>query len=131
MDEKLHKKLRIPNEGKILILNSQDQFKSKVGLEKTPNLPTDKDDLEYRYVHMFCNDEQEVKHWLPIAMTHLDYDGIYWISYPEGTSGIKTDINREKLWQMLEGQGYSAVSMVSIDAIRSAIRYRPKEMVGK
>ena len=52
-------------------------------------------------------------------------------AYPKGTSGIKTDINRDNLRNTALEFGLKTVTAVSIDSIWSCLRLRPIEFVGK
>ncbi|MFC4766766.1 hypothetical protein [Effusibacillus consociatus] len=46
------------------------------------------------------------------------------------SSKIKTDINRDKLWQLVDGTaGYRPVSQISIDETWSALRFRESDKV--
>ena len=56
-------------------------------------------------------------------------DGLLWIAYPKGGSGVSTDVNRDRLWQAAEPGGWRPVRMVAIDSIWSAMRLRPADKV--
>jgi hypothetical protein len=45
-----------------------------------------------------------------------------WITYPKGTSGIKTDVNRDIIWRYVQTISMTANSMISIDDTWSAMR---------
>lgn len=40
-------------------------------------------------------------------------------------------MNRDKLWKAVADKGLRPVSQVSIDKVRSAMRFRPPEVVGR
>ena len=50
--------------------------------------------------------------------------GVLWITYPKGTSGVKTDLNRDKIRDYVSTQGLQAVSLISIDNTWSALRVK-------
>ena len=58
-------------------------------------------------------------------------DRLVWIAYPKGGGGIKTDLNRDRLWQALAPSGWRPVRQVALDETWSAMRFRPAEQVGK
>lgn len=60
----------------------------------------------------------------------VEYDAVLWISYPKGSSGVDTDLNRDKLWSALSDRGIRPVTQVSIDKVWSGLRFRPSEEVG-
>jgi len=59
----------------------------------------------------------------------VEFDALLWICYPKGTSGVKTDVNRDILWKHLAGRGIRPVTMLAIDETWSAMRMRPVELV--
>ncbi|MEN9938853.1 MAG: hypothetical protein RLZZ387_5432 [Chloroflexota bacterium] len=58
-------------------------------------------------------------------------DGLLWMAYPKGSSGIKTDVNRDRLWAATKGSGWQPVRQVALDDVWSGMRYRPEELVGR
>ena len=65
----------------------------------------------------------------PEVVRAVKVDGLVWIAYPKGGSGVKTDVNRDKLWPVVQPLGWRPVRMVSIDEIWSAMRFRPEALV--
>ncbi len=74
---------------------------------------------------IFINDKEEFLHFLQNSLSQIEYDSILWIAYPKQSSKIKTNINRDILWQTSEPFGITAVSAISIDETWSALRLRP------
>jgi hypothetical protein len=52
-------------------------------------------------------------------------DRIAWLAYPKAGQ-LGTDLNRDVLFQRLLKQDIQAVRQVSVDAVWSAMRFRPK-----
>jgi hypothetical protein len=52
-------------------------------------------------------------------------DRIAWVAYPKAGQ-LETDLNRDILWRHMEKKGVSGVRQVAIDAVWSAMRFRPK-----
>jgi thiamine transporter ThiT len=50
---------------------------------------------------------------------------------PKGGGKIKSDINRNVVWEIAEIVGMQCVTQIAIDETWSAMRCRPKERVGK
>ena len=48
-----------------------------------------------------------------------------------GSEFALMDLNRDKLWQAMEKLGLAGVSLISLDSVWSAMRFRPLEKVGK
>lgn len=78
---------------------------------------------------LFVKDFAEFKLIVPEAINHIVSDSKFWICYPKGTSKVKTDINRDILWKLMEPVGLRPVTMVSFDETWSAMRFRPLEKV--
>ncbi|MDC0715117.1 hypothetical protein POL68_42105 [Stigmatella sp. ncwal1] len=51
-------------------------------------------------------------------------DRLAWAAYPKAKL-LGTDLNRDVLWNHLETQGIQGVRLVAIDAVWSAMRFRP------
>lgn len=51
-------------------------------------------------------------------------DRLAWLAYPKGGQ-LGTDLNRDRLWEMLKPRGIRPVRQVSVDEVWSALRFRP------
>jgi hypothetical protein len=76
-------------------------------------------------VLLFAENQKALGKHLPKAMQALAEDGVFWIAYPKTTSGVPTDLTRDKGWAAAEEAGLEGVSQVAIDATWSALRFRP------
>lgn len=86
---------------------------------------------QYGFVHLFVRDSGQLDDLLPTAQRAVEYDGVFWISYPKKSSKVQTDLSRDVLWELMSDTGLRPVTQVSIDAVWSALRFRPAEQVGK
>jgi hypothetical protein len=57
--------------------------------------------------------------------------GPFWIAYPKGSSGVATDVNRDRLWAAIEPSGWRPVRQIALDETWTAMRFRPAEMIGR
>jgi len=80
-------------------------------------------------VMLFVTTLADAEKLAPEAVQAVKEDGLVWIAYPKGGSGVKTDVNRDKLWPVLGAQGWRPVRMVAIDEVWSAMRFRPEAQV--
>ena len=80
---------------------------------------------------LFVHNLAEANSLTPQAISAVQPNGLLWIAYPKGGSGIETDINRDILWWALEPTGWRPVRLVALDDVWSAMRLRPAEKVGK
>jgi hypothetical protein len=67
----------------------------------------------------------------PAAVRSVTYEGFLWISYPERSAKVETDIIRDKSWDVILRAGLRPVTQVSIDGAWSALRFRQTEQIGK
>lgn len=79
---------------------------------------------------VFINSNKEYLDFLNKQLKHVVPDSVLWFAYPKGTSGIKTDINRDTIRETGEKYNLTTVTAVSIDDIWSALRFRPIDKVG-
>jgi hypothetical protein len=82
-------------------------------------------------VLLFINNLADIAHFSSEAIHLVRPGGLLWLAYPKGTSGVKTDVNRDRLWEALKPTGWRPVRQVAIDEVWSAMRFRPEEEVGK
>lgn len=80
---------------------------------------------------VFVNNNKEYLDFLNKKMTSVAPDSVLWFAYPKGSSGIKTDINRDTLCVTGEEFGITTVTAISINDTWSALRFRPIDRVGK
>jgi hypothetical protein len=127
----LAKKLRMQSGQRVLILNQPPGYMELLG-----DLPDDvtvshEPEGEYDLVHLFVKNSTDLKHLLPVALKAVEYDGLFWISYPKQSSKVQTDLNRDVLWELMMETDLRPVTQVSVDQVWSALRFRPAERVGK
>src|SRR5215472_6592729 len=60
------------------------------------------------------------------ALAAVKSGGLVWLAYPKLTSKVKTDITRDRGWDAVYGAGWRPVSIVGIDEMWSALRFRPE-----
>lgn len=125
----LHKKLRLLPGSRAYILNapaglidSLAPLPAGVVVELQP-VGT------YDFVQLFVKNRAELEALSPAAFAAVKYDGILWVCYPKGSSGVETDINRDSLWKLIAPSGLRPVTQIAIDAVWSGLRFRPIEAV--
>jgi hypothetical protein len=61
---------------------------------------------------------------------HAAPHALVWIAYPKKTSKTDSELNRDLIREAMSGAGWRAVSIVAIDEVWSALRFRPAGQVG-
>ena len=81
------------------------------------------------FVQFFATRASEVKKSVPKLLRHAAGGALVWIAYPKKTSGLDSDLSREAVRDAMSGTGWRAVSIVAIDKVWSALRFRPTKDV--
>ena len=125
MSEKtLVQKMIIKPGYKVIVINPPEgylqtisDFPEDAGLIEINTQPAD-------VIQVFVKTLEEVIHNVESWKMNLKPTGILWITYPKGTSKVKTDLNRDILWQQLKGYHLEGVAMVAVDQTWSAMRFK-------
>lgn len=119
--EKLHL-----NEEKNLLIQGlpssiEKQF-AKLSFAKnvTPLLRSKKID----WALVFAVNENQLNNILKDVLPALHEDSKLWIAYPNSTSKIMSDLNRDCSWSKLTGCGFEGVAQVAIDHVWSALWWK-------
>ncbi|HLY13603.1 MAG TPA: DUF3052 family protein [Candidatus Limnocylindrales bacterium] len=79
-------------------------------------------------VVLFARNSGDVRAHLADAASAAGSDGLLWLAYPKGTSGLKTDLGRDTMTTLTDPiAGLTGVTLVSVDETWSAMRLRPSE----
>jgi hypothetical protein len=145
----LIKRLRIKPGQRIIVINPPPGYLDQLGdLPEGVGLANQPEDVElasepegvalanqagetFDFVHLFVKNVAELERLGPSAIHAVKHDGLLWISYPKRSSKVETDISRDVGWEVIKEAGLRPVTQVSIDAVWSALRFRPAERVGK
>jgi hypothetical protein len=81
----------------------------------------------------FVLDRAQVGALARVLKRHRPRDGEarLWVAYPKGGSGVATDLNRDHGWEPLHALGLRPVAQVAVDAVWSALRFRPTAAVAR
>jgi hypothetical protein len=83
----------------------------------------------YPFVQFFAKSVADATKSAPALLKRAAPGALVWIAYPKKTSGIETDLSRDVLWKAISPTGWRPVAIISIDAVWSALRFRPKKDV--
>ena len=73
---------------------------------------------------VFVSSKKELETSLKKIKSSLKPSGLLWLTYPKGTSKVKTDINRDIIREYVEANGFKTVSLISVDDTWSALRLK-------
>ncbi|SRR5579884_4061107 len=124
MDNSLVKKLLIKPGYSILLINAPAGYREELGtlpdgaqIVETPQQTAD-------MVQLFVTSKAELHQYAQQAIDAVKKDGLLWICYPKGSTKAKLDINRDILWNEMAQYHQTGVTLISINAIWSAMRFR-------
>lgn len=72
---------------------------------------------------VMADDATAIREALAAHAAELAGVGAFWVAYPKAN---RTDVNRDTLWPILAEHGFRPVSQVALDAVWSALRFRPR-----
>jgi hypothetical protein len=130
-DSSLAKRLQIKRGYTVRTYHAPENYLDLLGDLPEGAQVVEQGDGPFDVVHLFALNSEVVNKDGPAALAGVKPDGVLWISYPKGTSKVKTDLNRDKGWEAITDAGWTGIAQVSVDATWSATRFRPADKVGK
>lgn len=130
----LLQKLNFKNQPTLFIINRPESFNNEEELiEKVVTVKeTIDDDDEIEFVLAFVKAQDEIDKLVPQIAKFIKGDALVWFAYPKLSSKIlKSDINRDKGWDILGTYNFEAVRQVAVDENWSAIRFRKVDYIKK
>ena len=119
-------KLKIKNGFTLLTVNAPSDFKNNIG-PLPEGVKISSDSKNYDQVHWFVKNRAQMEKELSKVLKLVKNDVVCWIYYPKGTSGIQTDLTRDKGWeQLLKHEGLQWISLISFDNTWSTFAFRLK-----
>ncbi len=123
-DKTVAQKLLIKENYKVLFINEPENYKAILGdLPKNVTIlsePTKSVD----FIQFFVSSNVELKDGLIELKQYLSPKALLWVTYPKGTSKIKTDINRDIIREYAQTIGLTSVAMISVNDIWSVLRLK-------
>ena len=89
-----------------------------------------KADGVYPFVQVFAMRLSEIGEFAKKLPKYAAPNALVWISYPKKTSKLKGDLSRDVIRKAMSRAGWRAVSIVAIDVVWSALRFRPTGQIG-
>lgn len=85
---------------------------------------------DYSFAQVFMTRLSEISRFARRLSKHAAQNALVWISYPKNTSKVKGTLSRDVIREAMSAAGWRAVSIVAIDQVWSALRFRPAGQVG-
>jgi hypothetical protein len=124
MPTTLAQKLQIKS-GKLIVINAPKGYAEHLAKELKDLTISARAAGHAEAVLLFVNNLAETEKLTPRAGKLVKPGGMLWIAYPKGSSKVKTDVNRDKLWPVVEARGWRPVRQIALDEVWSALRFKP------
>jgi hypothetical protein len=124
MPSSLAQKLQIKS-GKLIVMNAPKGYAEQLAKELKDLTVSARASGQAAAVLLFVNSLAEVDKLAPKAGKLVKPDGMLWIAYAKGTSKVKTDVNRDKLWAAAQPMGWQPIRQIALDEVWSAMRFKP------
>ena len=117
------RKMKRPAVGRAAIIHAPTGYEAQAfrGLPAASSTLTGKFD----WVQVFVRSKAELDRLVPKAAQTLKPGAMLWISFPKGSSGIQTDLTRDKGWDGLKKLDLKWIKLISVNETWSAFGLRP------
>ncbi len=132
MPNTISQKLRIRENDTLLTLNAPPGFRK--GLTGIPdNVNITKSARNCHQVHWFVTSRAQLEKQLSRVMKMVKEDVLVWVYYPKGSSGLQTDLTRDKGWDCLlsASDKLTWINLISFDDTWSVFGFRAKSDADK
>jgi len=119
----LVEKLGIKGGCKILILHAPDNYERVLGILPPDIVVTNRLRGEIDFIQFFTEDSKELQKKFPALKKALAQNGILWISWPKGSSGVSTDLNGNIVRDIGLSHGLVDVKIAAIDETWSGLKF--------
>jgi Bacteriocin-protection, YdeI or OmpD-Associated len=124
MPQSIAQKLRIKDGMRLLTLRAPGDFPATLA-PLPAGVKISAKGAEYDQVHWFVRGKAEVEQEAEKVIAMLKPDIVCWIYYPKGSSGIQTDLTRDKGWDgLLKHKDLQWLSLISFNDTWSAFGMR-------
>jgi len=132
MANTISQKLRIRDKSTLLTLNAPADFKKSLKDLPAGVKITDVS-KDYDQVHWFVYNRKQLEKEMSKVLKLVKDDVIVWVYYPKGSSGVQTDLTRDKGWDCLlsEGDKLTWISLISFNDTWSVFGFRAKTEADK
>jgi predicted transport protein len=117
-------RLNLKPDMRILLYNDPADAAAQLAPDLAGALQTQPAGGPYDAVLFFVATSEELAEIYPSVAHALKPGGMLWIAYPKTTSGVKSDLTRERGWGVVVDDGWQSVRQVSVDDVWSAVRYK-------
>ena len=108
---------------RVFLINPPDHYSTLLGsfpdgasMAKSLKGPLD-------LIHLFTSSTKDLDKQFARAKKQLAYNGALWVSWPKGSSGVKTDLNENVVREIGLEQGLVDVKICAVDETWSGLKF--------
>lgn len=123
-NKSLADKLGIKSGDNITILNAPANYDDLID-EWPVGASVSRDILDetFTFIHYFVTERVQLETDLAGLVAHLEKAGMLWVSWPKGTSGVKTDVDENVLREVILPTGLVDVKVAAVDETWSGLKF--------
>jgi hypothetical protein len=130
MPQNISQKLKIKTGDILLPINAPIDFEAT--LQPLPGgVSIDSKAKIFSQIHWFVKNKADMEKQMPDVLKKIKGPVICWIYYPKGSSGIQTDLTRDKGWENLLQHNLQWITLVSFNDTWSAFSCRKQTETDK
>ncbi len=120
----LVKKLGLKDGFKCLLYNAPKEYLNWLNnLEQDVYIRTTITKESTNFIHVFCTTEDNLETVINTYKPALLKNGMLWVSWPKGSSGIKTNLKRDMIRDYILANGLVDVKVAAIDENWSGLKF--------
>jgi hypothetical protein len=108
----------------LLFVNAPKDYEAKLGPLPEGVFIVKKIGPRVDFLQLFVESRRELEEQVPQLKRLIGAAGIFWVTYHKGTSGVKTDLNRDGIAEYARTVGMQAVAQIAVDENWSALRLK-------
>jgi hypothetical protein len=109
----VQKKIRLMTGAAALIVNATAEYLELMSAVSFDTKPDKAKQGQYDFVQVFGTDRSILTQLVKENSVSGKYDCLFWICYPKGGGKIKSNLNRNVVWEITKSAGMRCVSQVA------------------
>jgi hypothetical protein len=119
----LVEKLGLKQNGRALLINAPSNYQNELKPLPEGVEFVSKDARDLDFIQLFVKTTTELAEYCLPLKASLKKDGMLWVSWPKGSSGVTTDLNDNNVRDFGLIAGLVDVKVVSVDEVWSGIKF--------
>jgi len=115
-------KLGIKEGFRILVLNAPRDYTSMLKLPQGVTLARELKG-PFEFMHFFTKSRNDLETRFPCLKRELVKTGMLWISWPKGSSGVKTELNEGAVREVGLKNGLVDIKVCAVDEVWSGLKF--------